>query len=96
MYFVANSSIVIIFIIPFNLIIAVDKLVNESDNEAIVYTNISGLEHFTNIATYGKRKLPRVEVGPVEQLTTKAAKDAEALIDFEKSVDRQKPEEKLI
>ena len=53
----------------------------------------SGVEkptrRFTNIATYGKRKLPRVEVGPVEQLTTKAAKDAEALIDFENALTRQ-------
>ena len=31
------------------LIKAVDKLGNESDNETIVYTNISGLEHFSNV-----------------------------------------------
>jgi hypothetical protein len=36
------------------LIKAVDKLGNESDNEAIVYTNISGLEHFTDVATYNE------------------------------------------
>ena len=30
------------------LIKAVDKLGNESDNETIVYTNISGLEHFSS------------------------------------------------
>ena len=36
------------------LIKAVDKLGNESDNEAIVYTNISGLEHYTNIGTYNE------------------------------------------
>ncbi len=31
------------------LIKAVDKLGNESDNETIVYTNISGLEHFSSV-----------------------------------------------
>jgi len=36
------------------LIKAVDKLGNESDNEAIVYTNISGLEHYTVINTYNE------------------------------------------
>ena len=36
------------------LIKAVDKLGNESDNEAIVYTNISGLEHYTAINTYNE------------------------------------------
>ena len=36
------------------LIKAVDKLGNESDNEAIVYTNISGLEHYTDVATYNE------------------------------------------
>ena len=36
------------------LIKAVDKLGNESDNEKIVYTNISGLEHFTTVATYNE------------------------------------------
>ena len=36
------------------LIKAVDKLGNESDNEKIVYSNISGLEHFTTVATYNE------------------------------------------
>jgi len=36
------------------LIKAVDKLGNESDNEAIVYSNISGLEHYTNVGTYNE------------------------------------------
>jgi len=36
------------------LIKAVDKLGNESDNEAIVYTNISSLEHYKDIATYNE------------------------------------------
>ena len=36
------------------LIKAVDKLGNESDNEAIVYTNISGLEHYVAINTYNE------------------------------------------
>jgi len=36
------------------LIKAVDKLGNESDNEKIVYSNISGLEHFKDIATYNE------------------------------------------
>jgi len=36
------------------LIKAVDKLGNESDNEAIVYSNISSLEHYTNVATYNE------------------------------------------
>ena len=36
------------------LIKAVDKLGNESDNEKIIYSNISGLEHFKTIATYNE------------------------------------------
>ena len=36
------------------LIKAVDKLGNESDNEVIVYTNISGLEHYVAINTYNE------------------------------------------
>jgi len=36
------------------LIKAVDKLGNESDNEAIVYSNISSLEHYTDVATYNE------------------------------------------
>jgi len=42
------------------LIKAVDKLGNESDNEKIVYTNISGLEHFKNIATYNEESASAV------------------------------------
>ena len=42
------------------LIKAVDKLGNESDNEAIVYTNISGLEHYTNVATYNEETVSAV------------------------------------
>ena len=36
------------------LIKAVDKLGNESANEAIVYSNISGLEHYTIVNTYNE------------------------------------------
>ena len=36
------------------LIKAVDKLGNESANEAIVYSNISSLEHYTDVATYNE------------------------------------------
>ena len=36
------------------LIKAVDKLGNESDNEKIIYSNISGLEHFKTVATYNE------------------------------------------
>ena len=36
------------------LIKAVDKLGNESDNEAIIYSNISSLEHYKDIATYNE------------------------------------------
>ena len=42
------------------LIKAVDKLGNESDNEAIVYTNISGLEHYTNVATYNEETVSAI------------------------------------
>ena len=42
------------------LIKAVDKLGNESDNEKIVYTNISGLEHFKTIATYNEESASAV------------------------------------
>jgi len=42
------------------LIKAVDKLGNESDNEAIVYTNISGLEHFKDIATYNEETVSAI------------------------------------
>ncbi len=42
------------------LIKAVDKLGNESDNEAIVYTNISGLEHYTDVATYNEETVNAV------------------------------------
>jgi len=42
------------------LIKAVDKLGNESDNEAIVYTNISGLEHYTNVGTYNEETINAV------------------------------------
>ena len=36
------------------LVKAVDKLGNESDNEAIIYSNISGLEHYAIINTYNE------------------------------------------
>ena len=42
------------------LIKAVDKLGNESDNEAIVYSNISGLEHYTNVGTYNEETINAV------------------------------------
>jgi len=42
------------------LIKAVDKLGNESDNEAIVYTNISGLEHYAIINTYNEETLSAI------------------------------------
>ncbi len=42
------------------LIKAVDKLGNESDNEAIVYTNISGLEHYKDVATYNEETVSAI------------------------------------
>ena len=39
------------------LIKAVDKLGNESDNEAIVYTNISGLEHYVGVDTFNEETI---------------------------------------
>jgi hypothetical protein len=38
----------------------VDKLGNESDNEAIVYTNISGLEHYVAINTYNEETVSAI------------------------------------
>ena len=42
------------------LVKSVDKLGNESDNPAIIYTNISGLEHYKDIATYNEESASAV------------------------------------
>ncbi len=42
------------------LIKAVDKLGNESANEAIIYTNISGLEHYKDVATYNEETVSAI------------------------------------